>query len=521
VPAKKAALTSTSRRILKRSRSISQALSRPSLAQDATDAEDEEGNDTVNRNIVFATRFAETFHIGDMKGLKRFLRFRLDELTMKPLRPIVTAWIKLIEPRRSGSYGPYHKLLPADAPQDATPPWWPVDVEYNEPSHLSKAGMNDTFIYDLAAYNNLALLTLAVDVILQHRPSATDEVKRQGAWTTRLRQAAEYAVDTTPPELYSSSKDVAFSMKMRERALNSVMPSLFDVAQSYEDYVFQHSLWKRLGDPNIPKGKSHTWHAVPRPTRPQAQRKRVCEDTALRNRRKVFEVDAHSSASGEETDIDETMVRRHKLQRARRKAKLDEACNIEALRSCAAAEADTPASGSTVSRSDFHLNSLKTIPNSSFDQRMGGLVLLDDVKGENNLTSAQSAEQVQCDMMLLDQPVQYSRIGPQYTIDEFQPSSGPNAFSSSGRQPQTRYAVQNFIDNGDPSMFNGSFDSPMIGNNMTYPYQDRELVHTTLGIPASAPVTFNGLPYGYGVNHQNARPYCIDSLCVRESPQAY
>jgi hypothetical protein len=353
--------------------------------------------------------------------------------------------------------------------------------------------------------------------MLQHRPSPTDEVKRQGAWTARLRQAAEYAVDTTPPELYSSSKDAAFSVKMRDRALNSVMPSLFDVAQSYEDYVFQHNLWERLEDMNIPKGKSHTWHAVPRPTRPQAQRKRVCEDTVLRSRRKVFDVDAHSSASGEETEIDERLVRRHMLRRARREAQLEEACNVEALRSCAAAEADTPASSSTASRSDFHLNSLKSIPNSSFDKSMGGLVLLDDAKGGNDPTSGQSAEQVHCDMMLLDQPMQY----PRYTIDGLQPSSGPNTFTSSDQQPQTRYPVQNFIDNGDTSMFNGPFNSPMIGNAMTYPYQDRELVHTTLGIPASAAASFNGLPYGYHLHHRNARPYYMDALCVRESPQAF
>jgi hypothetical protein len=80
------------------------------------------------------------FYIGDLEGYKKFLRRRLDELTMKPLRPIVTAWIKHREPKRLGRYGPYHKQLPRDMPQECTPPWWPRDVPYEEPSHLDKAG---------------------------------------------------------------------------------------------------------------------------------------------------------------------------------------------------------------------------------------------------------------------------------------------------------------------------------------------------------------------------------------------
>lgn len=59
---------------------------------------------------------------------------------MKPLRPIVTAWIKQLEPRRLGAYGPYHKQLPSQQPPECTPPWWPGDVPYEEPSHLDKTG---------------------------------------------------------------------------------------------------------------------------------------------------------------------------------------------------------------------------------------------------------------------------------------------------------------------------------------------------------------------------------------------
>lgn len=125
---------SKTRNALKRSRSVARGVAQPSTnPSDDDDASDED--EYRVKNIT-----SRTFQIGDMKELKVFLRYRLDELTMKPIRPIVTAWIKQLEPRRLGDYGPYHKLLPAAAPSDATPPWWPEDVIYNEPSHLSKSG---------------------------------------------------------------------------------------------------------------------------------------------------------------------------------------------------------------------------------------------------------------------------------------------------------------------------------------------------------------------------------------------
>jgi hypothetical protein len=69
--------------------------------------------------------------------LKKFLHCRFDELTMKPLRGIVTHWVKLLEPRRLGDWGKYHEKLPSEA---ETPPWWPKTVIYKEPSHLKKNG---------------------------------------------------------------------------------------------------------------------------------------------------------------------------------------------------------------------------------------------------------------------------------------------------------------------------------------------------------------------------------------------
>lgn len=100
----------------------------------------EEENEQCDRDIKITTKQSYTFYIGDIAKLKKFFRRRLDELTMKPLRPIVTAWIKQLEPKRLSHYGPYHKKFPGEVSAKLTPPWWPSDVRYEEPSHLDKAG---------------------------------------------------------------------------------------------------------------------------------------------------------------------------------------------------------------------------------------------------------------------------------------------------------------------------------------------------------------------------------------------
>lgn len=69
---------------------------------------------------------------------------------MKPMRDIVTAWVKRLEPRRQKQYGPYQRYKYIDGAngseihttsrsgrkQSTKPPWWPSDVPYVEPSHL-------------------------------------------------------------------------------------------------------------------------------------------------------------------------------------------------------------------------------------------------------------------------------------------------------------------------------------------------------------------------------------------------
>jgi hypothetical protein len=121
-----------------RKRTRSTARGRTVHVQDVSDDENDEQYD--DRDVRTTTDTTYTFYIGDLVELKKFFHRRLDELTMKPVRPIVTAWIKLYEPKRLSLYGPYHKKLPRDMPPQCTPPWWPRDVPYEEPSHLDKMG---------------------------------------------------------------------------------------------------------------------------------------------------------------------------------------------------------------------------------------------------------------------------------------------------------------------------------------------------------------------------------------------
>jgi hypothetical protein len=144
-PVRKAAPRPAKRNTLKRTRSVAQGLAQPCQPQQT----DEDSNEYDEETTV------QTFHVGDIEALKSFLRYRIDELTMKPVRGMVTAWLKRVEPKRKGGYGPYHKMLPSEAPADATPPWWPRHVPYVEPAHLDKDGKHSLKLSSLVAYSHL------------------------------------------------------------------------------------------------------------------------------------------------------------------------------------------------------------------------------------------------------------------------------------------------------------------------------------------------------------------------------
>lgn len=127
--------------VQKNPRKRTQSTRRKLRSQPVTQAiSDDEENGQQNKDFKITAEQSYTFYIGDIPELKRFFRRRLDELTMKPLRPIVTAWIKQLEPKRLSHYGAYHKKFPREMSPETTPPWWPSDVRYEEPSHLDKTG---------------------------------------------------------------------------------------------------------------------------------------------------------------------------------------------------------------------------------------------------------------------------------------------------------------------------------------------------------------------------------------------
>jgi hypothetical protein len=82
----------------------------------------------------------------------------------------------------------------------------------------------------VVAYNFLALFTLAVDLLLQHRLS--DSYKRSQEWTTILRGVT----------------------KSMPRSAKVVLDSLFSVAQSHEKHVKEYSLWTHLNVSDSPMG---------------------------------------------------------------------------------------------------------------------------------------------------------------------------------------------------------------------------------------------------------------------------
>ncbi|KAH6201049.1 hypothetical protein HBI53_149330 [Parastagonospora nodorum] len=312
VPSKRK--TVLKRNVLKRTRSVAQELAQHPSPHEATDddqANTKSGGDELDNEVAVVTEASKTFHIGDIEALQVFFRQRIDELTMKPVRGMVTSWVKQLEPKRKGGYGPYHKMLPSEAPEDATPPWWPHNVPYIEPAHLDKDG----------------LLSLAVEIMMQHRDVPIDEWKRQQSWSHKLRQVAQFEIEMTPQEQYSSSRNPAFSKLMKERAQNGIIPSLFDVSQSYEDHVNQYSLWSYKNIKDFPKGKAVTWQLVPRPPK-QISHKRPRSAPRPRVKREEMIIEALVESSGDETEPDDTMyrlaaqiIRKKEAKEAQRKAR--------------------------------------------------------------------------------------------------------------------------------------------------------------------------------------------------------
>jgi hypothetical protein len=102
--------------------------------------------------------------------------------------------------------------------------------------------------------------------MLQHRDTPSDEIKRRDSWATKLQVRAMF---------YSNHDDIYFSkmlnadyrsqqvVNMKKHMLDKVLPSLFTVLQSYEQYTAQGKLWRYKHEKDFPKGNVIEWQPIP------------------------------------------------------------------------------------------------------------------------------------------------------------------------------------------------------------------------------------------------------------------
>jgi hypothetical protein len=227
-----------------------------------------------------------------------------------------------------------------------------------------------------------------------------------------------------PAEQYSSSRNAAFSTAMKERAEQDILPSLFDVVQSYEDHVFQYSLWTYKDIKEAPRGKTISWQCIPRPAKQGSRAKRPRRVVRPKVEPKevvpVFDDIDDDESSGNETVPDDTMlklatkiIRYEEAKAARRKAKAaaSQAKGSHQVSPERTVEVSTPVVGKSepatpLAQPSLDLEDAKPIPTSSFDQSMDHLCLQEESQGprpvfENQQQAAHSATQslgrpVQC-----------------------------------------------------------------------------------------------------------------------------
>jgi hypothetical protein len=126
--------TSAKPRGVKRGRLLTRARSKRRADEEEDECHEDEITD--QDSVPKRTR-TETMYINNIEALTRFYRRRFDEMTMKPLRKIITEWVGRLEPQRQSKYGRYDNKLPSRR-DEPSPPWWPSYCPYREPSHLKR-----------------------------------------------------------------------------------------------------------------------------------------------------------------------------------------------------------------------------------------------------------------------------------------------------------------------------------------------------------------------------------------------
>jgi len=200
--------------------------------------------------------------------------------------------------------------------------------------------------------------------MLQHRK--IDEAKRRSPWVAKLKHAAQYAVETTPPDQFSSSKGSRFSERMQGRALSEILPNLFDIAQLYEDHIFNYNLFEGTNNRDPRRGTHVTWQPLTRPPRQQpVPRKRFRRARATPPPR----IEPDAEISGNETEVDNTATDSHLP--GEEKAQRPQTSHQQAQAPIREPAVSQPAK--------MRPHSSTTTPNTSFGQSMHSLHLDEDM----------------------------------------------------------------------------------------------------------------------------------------------
>ena len=242
----------------------------------------DESNEDLDR---FPKKRSLALYINDIEALTKFYKRRFHEMTLKPLRKIVTEWVARLEPKRQLTYGRYDKEIPSKRSKPS-PPWWPSDCPYWEPSHLKCAGEFQAYHLFAFAYHNVDVVSLAVDLMQVHRRIDEQCGKRKRPWISQLRTQAVYILENIPADIFASSREEEYNETSKERTLLEILPSLFDVAEAHEDYITQHKLFEGSGNTDPLDGDYVIWKRCPRLYRGLSQ---------LEVARKVTEVDDTTS----------------------------------------------------------------------------------------------------------------------------------------------------------------------------------------------------------------------------------
>ena len=335
-------------------------------------------------------------------------------------------------------------------------------------------------------------------------------MKRWGSWITKLREVARFTIQTTSADHFSSSKGTAHSEEMKKRAQERILPSIFDVAQSYEDHITQYSLFEGTGNVDPGRGKHHTWKPIPRPARPQPakrpRRTNRCSPESVR--------EALYEASGEDTEPDDTMMASirtpHFSQLAsspspmtpllptaahtaavcvvpdenrQRLRKFDEAASVSGP--C------TPASP----QADRKMYCALSTPNSSFDQSLHRLPIKEDLdmKPCARTLSAHGSMQTTFNGLPYGQPLQYPPMPPTFNGQAYPHNEDyPNPALSPFAQAAPSFINSFSMYTAPPAATGCDQYADPVHNAHAFSYDQSNVLLTPMGypdMPMSMPIT--------------------------------